>query len=104
MAGQRLTDETPDEYRQRIVEALSADPDRYFQRLEIVRLEGERAAYLEELRAEVREMSTAQPLPNPDSCVRFGSTCAFFPLCSKERSVEEYPRLDWPHPELTEDK
>lgn len=102
-AGQRLTDETPDEYRARIVEALAADPDRYFQRLEIVRLEGERAAHLEELRAEVRELATAAPLPNPDQCVRFGSVCSFFPACSGERRIDEYTRLDWPHPELTED-
>lgn len=103
-AGQRLADETPDEYRARIVEALAADPDRYFQRLEVVRLEGERARHLEELRAEVRELQAAAPLPNPDACTRYGSTCAFMPLCCNERTLDEYTRLEWPHPELTEDK
>lgn len=104
MAGQRLTDETPDEYRARIVEALAADPDRYFQRLEIVRLESERAAHLEELRAEVREMSAAQPLPNPDACTRWGATCQYLPACTGERRIEEYEKLGNLHPELTEDK
>lgn len=102
MAGQRLHDETPDEYRARIVEALA--PDKYFSRLEVVRLEGERARHLEELRAEVRELQAAAPLPNPDACTRYGSTCAFMPLCCNERTLDEYTRLEWPHPELTEDK
>ena len=103
-AGQRLADETPDEYRGRIVEALASDPDRYYQRTTIVRLEGEQARHLEELRAEVRELASAAPIGNPDACVRYGATCGFFPACSGERRIEEYMQIRWPHPELAEDK
>ena len=99
-----LADETPDEYRGRIVEALASDPDRYYQRTTIVRLEGEQARHLEELRAEVRELASAAPIGNPDACVRYGATCGFFPACSGERRIEEYMQIRWPHPELAEDK
>jgi hypothetical protein len=102
-AGQRLTDETPEEYRARIVAALAEDPERYFARAEVVRLEAERERHLAELQAEVRELAAAAPLPNPDSCTRYGSTCAFFGVCTGERRLEEYEQLTNVHPELSEE-
>lgn len=102
-AGQRLADETPDEYRRRLIEAMAPDLDSYFARQPVVRLEAERARHLAELQAEARELAAAAPLPNPDSCVRYGSTCSYFGVCTGGRRLDEYPLLTNVHPELSEE-
>ncbi len=102
-SNQRLQDETPEEYRARVVAALAEDPERYFARAVVVRLEAERARHLAELQAEARELAAAAPLPNPDSCTRYGSTCSYFAVCTGERRIDEYPQLTNLHPELSED-
>ena len=48
-AGQRLTDETPEEFADRVAEALRADPAKHFVRHEIARTDGD----LDEIRHEV---------------------------------------------------
>jgi len=99
-AGQRLTDETPDEFHDRIVKELAAAPDRYFIRQEVVRLEAESRQHLADVQALARRLGDTTQ--TPENCVRFGSVCSFFPLCTGEKRESDYARLDWPHPELTE--
>lgn len=108
-ANQRAEDETPAEYRHRILEAIAADPAAHYQRGEVVRLESE----LEEARYDIWQ--TAQAVQharlagraprNPDACVRYGQTCPFFSVCTGEASLEDpllFRRLENPHVELTE--
>lgn len=102
-------DETPDEFRARLTEAVSADPDRYYQRGEVVRLERELAeAEFEswQLGQQIRESELAQRAPrNPDACTRYGRTCSFFPVCSGEASLDDttrFRRITQVHEELTQ--
>lgn len=109
-AGQRETDETPEEYRQRCVEAISADPDKYFSRGEVVRIEGELAdsrADIWALGKELREAELAGRAPrNPDACQRNGSMCSFFDVCTGAASLDDPYRFVHDtevHPELAPD-
>lgn len=106
-AAQRLEDETPADYQARVAEAVSENPDKYFQRTEVVRLESE----LDEARSEIwqqaaqlRENANANRHPrNPDSCNAYGRLCPFFAVCCGEASLENealFTRLESPHPEL----
>ena len=107
-ASCREHDETPDEYRARIREHIAANPDAYYQRGEVVRLESEMHAYDLETWQQAVQMRDAQRLGiaprNPEACSRFGSVCSFFDVCSGAASLEDesrFKRLAWAHPELT---
>jgi hypothetical protein len=92
-ANQRLQDETPEEYRERILAAMGEDPERYFARGEAVRLESEeRDAALDVWQTSrlVREAELERRWPrNPDACVRYGKTCAYFDVCSGVARIED---------------
>lgn len=106
-AGQRDRDETPLEYQARIADALSAEPDRYFQRGEVVRLDGELHdaladdwLFAQRLREDVR---LGRAPRNPDACIRYGKTCEFFEVCTGAASLDDpsrFTRSDNVHPEL----
>lgn len=111
--------ETPEEYEARLVEALAADPDRYFGRAEVARLEQDELEHasdtwqlaqglLEEqrrarlLQIEHRDPRLAAPR-NPDSCVMYGRACAFFDVCTGAASLDDatrFTRLEQVHQEL----
>lgn len=104
-ANQRLEDETPEEYRARCVEAIIADPNAYFQRVEVVRLAVERDEYafdVWQLGRQIREAEIAKRAPrNPDACFRYGTECEFWPVCSGVASIDDvtrYRRVDPEHP------
>ncbi|WP_163869631.1 PD-(D/E)XK nuclease family protein [Myxococcus eversor] len=106
-AGQREADETSEEYRARLVEAIASEPHRYYQRGEVVRLEGEVDEALSDvwqLGQQLREAELTGRAPrNPDACLRYGRTCAFFGVCSGEASLDDatrFTRSDVVHPEL----
>jgi hypothetical protein len=107
-ANQRDRDETPDEYMLRCAEAIAADPNAYFLRAMVVRLDGE----VEEAMADtwqlgrgMRENEIARRYPrNPDACVRYGRTCEFFGVCTGEASLDDpglFRRSEQLHPELS---
>lgn len=106
-ANQRDTDETMEEFRQRIAAEIAAAPEMYFQRSEVVRLEHE----LEESRRDtydtammIRETKRADRAPrNPDACFLYGRACDFLPVCDGTGDINDpakYQRLDSVHPEL----
>lgn len=107
-ATMRDTDETVDEYRERLRAAVAADPDKYFQRGLVVRLEAQLAeadGEMWQLGQTLREHHRLQLAPrNTDACQRYGSTCTYFSICAGEASPDDgqFRRLSWPHPELTE--
>lgn len=92
-ANQRDRDETPDEYRSRVVEAILGDPNAYFLRANVERLEAEMHDGLADVwqtGRTIRENELAGRHPrNPDSCVRFGRTCEFFTICCGEGSLDD---------------
>jgi len=104
-AGQRATDETPDEYRERLTSIIAEAPDRWFARGEVVRLEEEEldAAYdVWAIGRTIRESQLAGRWPrNPDACQRYGRLCDYWPVCSRTGSIEEYA-VERPHQELQE--
>lgn len=108
-ANQREQDETPEEFRIRLVETITADPAGHYQRGEVVRLENE----IEEARydtwqiaQQIQEALRMERYPrNPDACVRYGRTCPYFDVCTGGAALEDealFARLENVHPELSE--
>lgn len=85
-AKQRLEDETVEAYRERCMEAIAADPDGYFQHVEVVRFEHESAAHLDDVRIAARAIRQARKRNewprSTGACFDFHSQCAFFESCT----------------------
>jgi hypothetical protein len=92
-ANQRDHDETPEEFRVRLVEAIAAAPDSFFARGEVVRLEAEMDEWLFDvwqLGKQIRESQLANRAPrNPDACTRYGRVCPYFDVCTGVASLED---------------
>ncbi len=106
-ANQRANDETPEEYRARLLEAIAENPAKYYQRGEVVRLEAEMDEShfdIWQTAKQIREAELAHRAPrNPDACMRFGRLCPFFSVCSGEGSLDNpahFTRNSNVHPEL----
>ncbi len=107
-ANQRLVDETPDEFFDRIIDAIAEDPEAYFCRIgPVVRLEEEalEAQFdLWQTGVQIRESRNAGMWPrNPDACSRYGSNCAFLPVCLGQAQLTDttrYRRVERAHEEL----
>jgi hypothetical protein len=106
--AKRAVAETVEEYKERLRAAIAEEPDKYYQRGLVVRLEQQMAeadAEAWQLGQTLREHHRLQLAPrNTDSCQRYSSTCAYFSLCCGEASADDqtkFKRLDWPHSELT---
>lgn len=114
-AGQRDRDETPDEYRERLIAALGAEPDRYLVHAEIVRSDQEREAHawalwhaarsIEDARRAARETRDVRAVPqHASACLSHGSPCAYLPICEGTASARDetrFRRLPTVHPELS---
>jgi hypothetical protein len=101
--------ETPAEYGERIACAIAAEPDRYYQRGIVVRLEQEeRDAMFDRWQTArlIREAELAGRHPrNPDACVRWGRECDFFGVCTGTASLDDqtqFRRVENVHEELTQ--
>lgn len=92
-AKQHATDEPPDEYASRILTGIQEDPNKHFQRCEVVRLEGE----VEEAQSDLwmtalalRESQRSGRFPrNPDGCFKFRSACDYFDVCTHAASIND---------------
>jgi len=103
----RTADETPDEYRVRVREALAAHPDAYLVRQPVARLDSALAEYrldLWQLAARMREDDNAGRYPrNTNACERWGRFCEFFDVCAGTASLDDptrYKQITDAHPEL----
>jgi hypothetical protein len=110
-ANQRDADETPEEYKARLVDALAEDPNRFFARGEVVRLETEMEDALVDvwqLGQQIRENELAKRHPrNPSACQQYGSACDFFDVCSGAADINDpslFTCTDQVHPELEQPK
>jgi hypothetical protein len=109
-AGQRETDETPEEYGQRLLDHLVGKSvqtddceasseaseshrfDKYFRRAKIVRLESEEqeAAFnFWGTAVQIRESIASGIWPKNDkSCFQYRKPCDYFPVCSKQTTID----------------
>lgn len=106
-ANLREHDETLDEYRLRVREDIGNNPDKYYQRGIVVRLEEEERDAAFDVWAvgrEIRESQLANRWPrNPNACDSFGSLCQYFDVCTKTASIDDPLRFrtsDKAHEEL----
>lgn len=101
--------ETPDEYRERLAAHVAENPERYYSRGKVVRLETEEADAAHDAWHTARLIREAELAKrwtrNPDSCVRYGRTCEFFGVCTGTETLEEsarFQRVASPHQELSQ--
>lgn len=114
-AGQRETDETPEEYRDRLILAISADPDKHLVHAEIVRTDQEREAHAWALWHNARSITQTRQAALSTGDVRAvpqhshacfahgGSGCEYLPICEGTASARDetrFERLTTVHPEL----
>lgn len=92
-ASQRDKDETVDEFRQRVYEAITENPDAYFKRGVVVRSEDEMREHRYDVWQQanlMREMANAGVHPrNPESCVQFNRMCEYFEVCTGSASIDD---------------
>lgn len=101
-------DETPDEYELRLTEEIAADPDRYYQRGDVVRLEADELDAAQDAWQITRamregELSGRHPR-NPDACMRYGRGCPYFDVCTSTARLDDparFHRVANPHQELS---
>jgi hypothetical protein len=105
-ANQRDTDETIEEYQQRLATDVADRIDDFLARSEIHRLEHELPLRRQELIDTIESMIALDEKqlapPNHDACVRGRETCAFFAACSGRADINDesvFPRGE-AHPEL----
>lgn len=92
-ANMRAEDETPEEYFWRLIAEISSDPEKYYQRGEVVRMKDERDANAANTWAIGEQIRTAQKTgrwpQNPDACDQYGSFCAYWPVCAGEATIDD---------------
>lgn len=109
-AAQRLEDETPAEYRERICEALAERGANAYARGSIIRRADDLASAREDISHVARQLGRAMRAGeyprNPDACWRYGSLCPYFDVCTGVASLDDSTRFtkltNSVHPELTE--
>jgi hypothetical protein len=115
-AAQRDTDETPDEYQERLIARLADEgPEAALAHVEVVRTDAEREAHtwalwhtvreIEESRAAVRacDGDARAVTQNAGACMAYGSPCPYLPVCEGTASIDDptrYRRLPVAHAEL----
>lgn len=105
-ANQRDSDETLTEFAERIRADIAERPDRYYRRVETVRLEDEILESMRDVWHDariIRESEIAGRAPrNPDACTMYG-TCEYFDVCANGVDPEKstmFRRLETAHTEL----
>lgn len=105
-ANQRAEDETPAEFRERVRASIAENPEGYYSRGTVVRLDAEIAENRYDLwhtAKLMRQLERDSIAPrNPNACVQYGRLCEFFAACSGEASVDDPIRFRRSsiHPEL----
>jgi len=107
-ANQRATDETVEEYAERLKADILDAPDRYYQRGEVVRLEREREAAAQDLLDTARSIDDAQLTRRwprtPEACFGWNRPCDYWAICTGQASTDspQYRTVDNIHEELSQ--
>lgn len=106
-AAQRDVDETPDEYRERLLVELSSDSARYYQRRWVPRSDIQMLEFMWESWQSARAIREGQlanrSTRNPEACMRMGK-CPYWSVCAYGEdplTSPDFEVLETPHPELT---
>lgn len=95
--NQHEHDEEPEEFRLRIREHIAANPERYFARGPVVRLEDDEREHASDVWMTawtLRESEKAGRFPrNPGACERFHRLCDYFEVCSGNASIHDDNRF-----------
>jgi PD-(D/E)XK nuclease superfamily protein len=107
-ANQREADESLDEFTQRLREEIKSDPERYFVRGPVVRLEQEErdaARDVWQTAANIRVGRNASSHPrNPDACFAWNTACTYWDVCSGTTTLADplrFRRVENVHEELS---
>jgi hypothetical protein len=108
-ANQRDRDETPQDFEARCLAAIAADPEKYYQRGTVVRLEDElREAMADnwQVAGLIRDARRLRIYPrNPDACVQWSRTCDYFNVCTGTARIDDpmmFVQLESAHEELSD--
>lgn len=100
--------ESAAEFEDRMLEEVSSNPDKYYQRGTVVRLEAEEfeaALDMWQLTQIMREDLALNRHPrNPRACKRWSRMCPFFDVCCQVASLDDtsrFTRVENMHPELS---
>lgn len=106
-AGQRMEQETVEEYRARVQTEVWKDIPKYFGRAEVVRLPAEMAEFRADTAMTVKSLRDAERFGqhprNPDACTQNGRVCSYFGVCTGSESIEDdelFRTAEVPHEEL----
>lgn len=110
-AGQRETDETPEEFEARVAAEIAKDPGRVIVRFRVDRHAEQRRRFHLNVWAQAehvaRDIASGHFYENSDSCHRYGGECEFAAVCLRGASIEDdslFRKLGTSHPELTDDE
>jgi hypothetical protein len=99
----RSVPESNEEYIDRILADMTREPEKYFQRAYIVRLESEHESFADDLVAVSSRMvdtvRTVNPPRNPRSCFTYGRACDFFDVCYGGKAITDMPLVEKNHSE-----
>ncbi len=107
-ANQRANDETPEEYAARLCEAIGADPDKHFARIEIARLDDDLADTEAEMWQQQQAIRAMQRggrwYRNPEACFNGSFSCEYLGICKRSdldsTTPDGFQRVDDVNPEL----
>lgn len=92
-AKQRDRDETVEEYKERVAAAIAADPNAFYQRCEVVRLDGDIREFLWDQWHTVKSLHetrlAGRHARNTDACFAYNRACEFFDACSGVASIDD---------------
>lgn len=93
ISQKRKTAETPEEYGERAMRAMLDEPDRYFQRGTVVRLEDEKLESQVDVwqtAGNIRNAKRLNVFPrNPDSCMQWSRACEYLKICTGQADAED---------------
>lgn len=106
-ANQRINDETPGEFYERLLADISEDPAKYYQKREVPRLDSQILRAKEDMKAThediVRSSLKNRWGRNPDACIANYGVCPYFDVCTGSASLDDqtlFRTAKAPHEEL----
>jgi len=102
-ANQRDTDETIEQFEERLLEVIAEDPDGWLQRSKVVRLDDELPEMRRDVVADIEQAEDCRRREywprNPDACSRGRYMCSMFEACCGRANINDFQRGP-AHPEL----
>jgi len=102
--------EEPEEYAARLTEDIAKNPDKYFGRAPVVRLEEDELDAAVDAWQTARQIAESERLKryprNPDACMDWGRPCEFFGVCTRMETLDDtrlFRKAERSHEELSAD-